>query len=69
MSISEEEARAIWLAGEEVGRRKEQKRITSILESLTCDKPYCKEAKIIPVHSSCRTIRNHIKLINEGRNE
>jgi hypothetical protein len=61
--MDDEQARIIWLAGEESGRRQERKRIIELLDNLACDNIFCKEAKIMRTHASCRTIREHIELI------
>lgn len=63
--MEDEDARAIWLAGEEAGRRQERKRIVKLLDNLACDHAYCRDAKIMRTHSSCRTIREHIELIEK----
>ena len=62
-SPDDEESRAIWLAGEESGKREERTRITNLLDSLLCDKVFCREAKIMRTHASCRAIREYIELI------
>ena len=61
--MDDDDARAIWLAGEEVGKREERAKIILLLDSLTCDKVYCKEAKIVRTHAKCRAIREYIELI------
>jgi hypothetical protein len=61
--MDDDDARVIWLAGEEVGRREERAKIILLLDSLTCDKVYCKEAKIVRIHAKCRAIREYIELI------
>ena len=63
--MDDEEARAIWLAGEEAGRRQEKKRIVKLLDNLACDHAYCKEAKIMRTHAHCRAVRQHIELIEK----
>jgi hypothetical protein len=59
----DEDARAIWLAGEEVGRREERSRIIEELDKLACNHAYCRGAKLMRTHSSCRAVREHIELI------
>jgi hypothetical protein len=68
-SPDDEESRAIWLAGEEVGRREERARIINLLDSLVCDKVFCKDAKIVQVHPRCKAAREHIQLIQRGTDE
>jgi hypothetical protein len=68
-SPDDEESRAIWLAGEEVGRREERARIINLLDSLVCDKVFCRDAKIMQVHPGCKAAREHIELIQRGTNE
>jgi hypothetical protein len=63
--MNDEDARAIWLAGEEAGRRQERKRIIELLDNLACDNVFCKEAKLMRTHASCRAIREHIELIEK----
>ena len=63
--MDDEEARIIWLAGKEVGRREEHVRIVELLDSLTCNHAYCKEAKIMRTHASCRAVCQHIELIEK----
>jgi len=65
--MKDEEARIIWLAGEEVGRREERARIIQLLDSLACTNVYCKDAKLMRTHARCRAVREHIELI-EGEN-
>jgi hypothetical protein len=65
-SPDDEESRAIWLAGEEVGRREERARIINLLDSLVCDKVFCRDAKIMRTHATCRAVREHIEMI-EGK--
>ena len=64
--MEDEDARAIWLAGEEVGRREERARIINLLDNLVCDKVFCRDAKIMRTHASCRAVREHIEMI-EGK--
>jgi hypothetical protein len=64
--VEDEDARAIWLAGEEVGRREERARIINLLDNLVCDKVFCRDAKIMRTHASCRAVREHIEMI-EGK--
>lgn len=66
---SDDEYRAIWLAGEETGRREERARIIDLLESKMCDKVFCKEAKIMRTHSSCNAILEYIELIRRDTHE
>lgn len=61
--MDDEDARVIWLAGEEVGRREERARIIELLDSLACDQVFCREAKLMRTHGSCRAVREHIELI------
>jgi len=63
--MDDEEARIIWMAGEEVGRREERVRIIELLDSLTCNHAYCREAKIMRTHANCRAVRQHIELIEK----
>jgi hypothetical protein len=65
--MKDEEARIIWLAGEEVGRREERARIIQLLDNLACTNVYCRDAKLMRTHASCRAVREHIELI-EGEN-
>jgi hypothetical protein len=67
--MEDEDARVIWLAGEEVGRREERARIINLLDSLVCDKVFCRDAKIMQVHPGCKAAREHIELIQRGTNE
>jgi hypothetical protein len=66
--MEDDDARAIWLAGEEVGRREERARIIEMLDKLACNNVYCREAKIMRTHAHCRAVREHINLI-EGSND
>ena len=61
--MSDEEAREVWLAGEEYGRRQERKRIIEELDKLACNSAYCRDAKIMRTHAHCRAVREHIELI------
>jgi hypothetical protein len=61
--MDDEEARIIWMAGEEVGRREERTRIIEALNNLACDYEYCRNAKIMRTHARCRAVREHIELI------
>jgi hypothetical protein len=61
--LSDDEARSIWLAGQEAGRREERKRIIEELDKLACNSAYCRNAKIMRTHASCRAVREHIELI------
>lgn len=63
--MDDEEARIIWLAGEEVGRREERARIIEVLNKLACDYEYCRDAKIMRTHARCRAVREHIELIEK----
>jgi len=63
--MDDEEARIIWMAGEEVGRREERARIIEALDKLACNNAYCREAKIVRTHSRCRAVREHIELIEK----
>ena len=64
-TMSDEESRVVWLAGEEYGRRQERKRIVEELDKLACDNAYCREAKVMRTHASCRAVREHIELIEK----
>jgi hypothetical protein len=66
--MNDEEARIVWMAGEEVGRREERNRIIEELDKLACDNAYCRGAKLMRTHASCRAVREHIELI-EGMTE
>jgi hypothetical protein len=61
--MDDKDARVIWLAGEEVGKREERAKIILLLDSLACNNVYCKEAKIMRTHARCRAVREHIELI------
>jgi hypothetical protein len=63
------ESKIVWEAGEEYGRRQERKRIVELLDSLACEQVFCREAKIMQTHSSCRIVREHIKLIEGDKHE
>jgi hypothetical protein len=63
--MDDEQARIIWLAGEESGRRQERKRIVELLDNLACDHAYCRDAKLMRAHASCRAVRQHIELIEK----
>lgn len=67
-TMSDEESRVVWLAGEEYGRRQERKRIIEELDKLACNNAYCRGAKVMRTHASCRAVREHIELI-EGMTE
>lgn len=64
-SPDDEESRAIWLAGEETGRREERARVINLLNSLLCDKVFCRDAKIMRTHSSCKAIIEYIEMIEK----
>jgi hypothetical protein len=64
-SPEDEESRAIWLAGEDTGRREERARIIDLLNSLLCDKVFCRDAKIMRTHSSCKAIIEYIEMIEK----
>lgn len=68
-SPDDEESRAIWLAGEETGRREERARIINLLEGKMCDKVFCKQAKIMRTHSSCKAVVEYIELIRRDAHE
>lgn len=61
--MEDDDARAIWLAGEEVGRREERARIVEMLDKLACNNVYCREAKLMRTHAHCKAVREHIELI------
>lgn len=67
--MEDEDARAIWLAGEEVGRREERARIIELLDKLACNNVFCRYAKIMRVHPNCKAVHTHIKLIEGMTNE
>lgn len=67
--MDDEEARIIWMAGEEVGRREERARIIKALDSLACDYEYCRNAKLMRTHTRCRAVREHIELIERMTND
>jgi hypothetical protein len=68
-SPDDEESRAIWLAGEETGRREERNRVINLLNGLLCDKVFCRDAKIMQTHSSCKAIIEYIELIRRDVHE
>jgi len=61
--MNDEEARIVWMAGEEVGRREERNRIIEELDKLACNNAYCRDAKVMRTHTRCRAVREHIELI------
>jgi hypothetical protein len=61
--LSDDEARTIWLAGQEAGRREERSRIIELLDSIACTNVYCRYAKIMRAHAGCEAVRKHIELI------
>jgi hypothetical protein len=63
--MDDEEARIIWMAGEEVGRREERTRIIEALDKLACNNAYCREAKLMRTHAGCRAVRENIELIEK----
>ena len=64
-TMSDEESRVVWLAGEDYGRRQERKRIIEELDKLACNNAYCRDAKLMRAHASCRAVRQHIELIEK----
>jgi hypothetical protein len=66
--LSDDEARTIWLAGREAGRREQLSEIVELLDSLACDNAYCRDAKLMRTHAGCRAVREHIELIERLKN-